>query len=95
MVSTRRRRHLFPVIAVTLVMLAPLALMLREETGTSLPQTPYSALAVMALRSAALPAVAVTISLIVAAAAVAAGYLVLPRWTRRAPPHRRRWAPRT
>lgn len=83
MVSTRRRRHLFPVVAVALVMLAPFALMLREEAGTSLPQTPYSALAVMALRSAVLPAVAVTISLIVAAAVVAAGYLVLPRWTRR------------
>lgn len=37
MVSTRRRRHLFPVVAVALVMLAPFALMLREEAGTSLP----------------------------------------------------------
>ncbi len=83
MASTRTKRPLVLVVVVTVVMCAPFALMFREEAGTSLPQTPFRALALMALRSAALPAVAVTISLAVAAAIVATGYLVLSRVPRR------------
>ncbi|MFT3942607.1 MAG: ABC transporter permease subunit [Ancrocorticia sp.] len=81
MASTSRR--LLPVIAVTLVLLAPFVLMLRDDGDTSLPHASAPALASMAFRSALLPVLAVSIALLVAAAIVAAGYLVLPRWGRR------------
>lgn len=70
--------------ATSAVIVLPFLLLLRESPGSTFPHTPWSALAMLCLRSALLSTVAALFAAAAALAIVVTGYLCLPRPARRA-----------